>query len=185
MLKENTKAPDFNLLDQDGNNHSLKDYLGRKLILYFYPKDMTTGCTMEACGYRENFDKFKELGVEVVGISKDSVLSHKKFKDKNNLPFTLLSDSDLITIQDYDVYHQKTLYGKEYMGVIRTIYLIDENGYIIYASDKVKAKEDAINMLEVIKWLSWLLHLEKWKKIKKQIYLFLFSLMKQMFWLMI
>lgn len=148
MLKVGTKAPSFSLLDQDGNKHSLKDYKGKKLILYFYPKDNTSGCTKEACGYSLNYPHFLEKGVEVLGVSKDSIKSHKNFKDKYNLSFNLLSDEELKMLEDYDVYKEKTLYGRKYMGIVRTTYLIDEKGIIVKANDKVKADSDANTMLE-------------------------------------
>jgi len=151
MLEVNSKAPDFTLLDQNGEKHCLKDYQGKKLILYFYPKDNTSGCSMQACNYNDNILMFRNLDIEVVGISKDSVKSHKKFEQNYNLGFTLLSDESLEVINKYDVYKEKTLYGKKYMGVVRTTYLIDEKGKIIFASDKVKAKQDALDMLAIVK----------------------------------
>ena len=147
MLGVGTKAPDFNLPDQDGNMHSLSEYKGKKLILYFYPKDSTSGCTKQACGYSERYPLFTEKGVEVIGISKDSVASHKKFQEKNSLSFTILSDEELTTIKAYDVWHKKKMAGREYMGVVRTTYLIDEDGIIVRANDKVKAEKDPENML--------------------------------------
>ncbi|MBK5896978.1 thioredoxin-dependent thiol peroxidase [Catonella massiliensis] len=147
MLEVGTKAPDFNLPDQDGNMHSLSEYKGKKLILYFYPKDSTSGCTKQACGYSERYPLFTEKGVEVIGISKDSVASHKKFQEKNSLSFTILSDEELTAIKAYDVWHKKKMAGREYMGVVRTTYLIDEDGIIIKANDKVKAEKDPENML--------------------------------------
>lgn len=147
MLEVGKKAPDFNLPDQDGNMHSLSEYKGKKLILYFYPKDSTSGCTKQACGYSERYPLFTEKGVEVIGISKDSVASHKKFQEKNSLSFTILSDEELTTIKAYDVWHKKKMAGREYMGVVRTTYLIDEDGIIIKANDKVKAEKDPENML--------------------------------------
>ena len=147
MLEVGTKAPDFNLPDQDGNMHSLSEYKGKKLILYFYPKDSTSGCTKQACGYSERYPLFTEKGVEVIGISKDSVASHKKFQEKNSLSFTILSDEELTTIKAYDEWHKKKMAGSEYMGVVRTTYLIDEDGIIVRANDKVKAEKDPENML--------------------------------------
>lgn len=147
MLEVGTKAPDFNLPDQDGNMHSLSEYKGKKLILCFYPKDSTSGCTKQACGYSERYPLFTEKGVEVIGISKDSVASHKKFQEKNSLSFTILSDEELTTIKAYDVWHKKKMAGREYMGVVRTTYLIDEDGIIVRANDKVKAEKDPENML--------------------------------------
>ena len=147
MLEVGKKAPDFNLPDQDGNMHSLSEYKGKRLILYFYPKDSTSGCTKQACGYSERYPLFTEKGVEVIGISKDSVASHKKFQEKNSLSFTILSDEELTTIKAYDVWHKKKMAGREYMGVVRTTYLIDEDGIIVRANDKVKAEKDPENML--------------------------------------
>lgn len=147
MLEVGTKAPDFSLQDQNGKVHSLSEYKGKKLVLYFYPKDSTPGCTKQACGYSERYPVFKEKGVEVIGISKDSVASHKKFEEKNGLSFTILSDTELSTIKAYDVWHKKKMAGREYMGVVRTTYLIDEEGIIIKANDKVKAEKDPENML--------------------------------------
>ena len=138
MLEKGTKAPEFSLPDENGEIRSLSDYKGKKLILYFYPKDNTPGCTKQACGFAELYPQFNEKGVEVIGISKDSVASHKKFKDKYSLPFTILSDTELETIKAYDVWKEKKLYGKTSMGIVRTTYLIDEQGIIIEAMDKVK-----------------------------------------------
>ena len=148
MLKIGTKAPEFSLPDENGTVRNLSDYEGKKLILYFYPKDNTPGCSAQACGFGELYPQFMEKGVEVVGISKDSVVSHKKFKDKYSLPFTLLSNPELDVIQAYDVWHEKKLYGKTSMGVVRTTYLIDEKGFIIEAMEKVKAAKNPSDMLE-------------------------------------
>lgn len=142
MLPIGTKAPDFSLPDQNGKMHSLKDYKGRKLILYFYPKDNTSGCTKQACGFSDRYPQFREKGVEILGVSKDSVESHKEFEEKYGLAFTILSDVEKKVLQAYDVWKEKMNYGKVSMGVVRTTYLIDENGVIIKASDKVKAAED-------------------------------------------
>lgn len=150
MLSINTLAPDFTLNDENGTPHKLSDYRGKRVILYFYPKDNTSGCTAQACSYSAELPHFLEKGVEVIGISKDSVKSHLNFKNKYDLKFTLLSDESLEVIKAYDVYKEKNMYGKKVMGVLRTTYLINEEGIIIYASDKVKAKEDATKMLEVI-----------------------------------
>ena len=148
MLKIGTKAPEFSLPDENGTVRNLSDYEGKKLILYFYPKDNTPGCSAQACGFGELYPQFIEKGVEVVGISKDSVASHKKFKDKYSLPFTLLSNPELDVIQAYEVWHEKKLYGKTSMGVVRTTYLIDEKGFIIEAMEKVKAAKNPGDMLE-------------------------------------
>ena len=150
MLEVGTKAPDFNLPDQNGNMHSLSEYKGKKLILYFYPKDSTPGCTKQACGFSERYPLFVEKVVEIIGISKDSVDSHKKFEEKNGLGFTILSDTELAAINAYDVWHKKKMAGREYMGVVRTTYLIDEEGIIIRANDKVKAEKDSENMLSEV-----------------------------------
>lgn len=147
MLEVGTKAPDFKLPDQNGEMHSLKDYKGKKVILYFYPKDNTSGCTKQACSFGELMPQFKEKGAVIIGVSKDSVASHKKFEEKYGLPFTLLSDEEKTVIQAYDVWKEKKNYGKVSMGVVRTTYLIDENGVIVRAFDKVKAADNPAQML--------------------------------------
>jgi len=147
MLEIGTQAPDFTLPDQNGNMHSLSEYRGKKVILYFYPKDNTPGCTKQACGFAERFPQFTEKGAVVLGISKDSVASHKKFEEKYGLPFTLLADPELVAIQAYDVWQEKKNYGKTYMGVVRSTYLIDENGKIVKAFEKVKAADNPEQML--------------------------------------
>ena len=147
MLEIGTKAPDFTLPDQNGNMHSLSEYRGKKVILYFYPKDNTAGCTKQACGFAERYPQFTEKGAVVLGVSKDSVASHKKFEEKYGLPFTLLADPELVAIQAYDVWQEKKNYGKTYMGVVRTTYLIDESGKIVKAFDKVKAADNPEQML--------------------------------------
>jgi len=147
MLEVGVKAPDFTLPDQNGDLHSLSDYRGKKVILYFYPKDNTPGCTKQACGFAERYPKFMDKGAVVLGISKDSVASHKKFEEKYGLPFTILSDPELVAIQAYDVWQEKKNYGKTYMGVVRTTYLIDEEGKIAKAFDKVKAADNPEQML--------------------------------------
>lgn len=147
MLETGIKAPDFELPDQNGQLHKLSDYRGKKVILYFYPKDNTPGCTRQACGFSERMPLFLEKGAVVLGVSKDSVESHKRFEQKQNLSFTLLSDTERKVIEAYDVWKEKKNYGKVSMGVVRTTYLIDENGFIIKANDKVKAAEDPENML--------------------------------------
>ena len=147
MLEVGTKAPDFTLPDQNGNMRSLSEYRGKKVILYFYPKDNTAGCTKQACGFAERYPQFTEKGAVVLGVSKDSVASHKKFEEKFGLPFTLLADPELVAIQAYDVWQEKKNYGKTYMGVVRTTYLIDENGKIVKAFDKVKAADNPEQML--------------------------------------
>ncbi len=147
MLQTGTKAPNFTLPDQNGKLHSLEDYRGQKVILYFYPKDNTPGCTKQACGFSERYPQFTEKGAVVLGVSKDTVASHKKFEEKYGLAFTLLADPERTVIEAYDVWKEKKNYGKVSMGVVRTTYLIDEEGMIIKANDKVKAAEDAELML--------------------------------------
>ncbi len=139
MLEIGKKAPQFQLPDQNGQLHSLKDYKGKKVILYFYPKDNTAGCTSEACGFRDRYPDITEKGAVVIGISKDSVKSHKKFETNHTLPFTLLSDESTEVLQKYDVWKEKSMYGRKYMGIERSTYLIDEKGTIIKAYQKVKA----------------------------------------------
>ena len=148
MLETGTKAPDFSLPDQDGVMHSLSQYRGKKVILYFYPRDNTPGCTKQACGFRDLYPQFTEKGAVVLGVSKDSVASHKKFQEKDQLSFPILSDTELQVIQAYDVWKEKKLYGKVSMGVVRTTYLIDENGIISKAFGKVKAAQNPEQMLE-------------------------------------
>ena len=147
MLKVGTKAPEFSLADQNGTVRSLADFAGKRVILYFYSKDMTSGCTKQACGFAEFYPQFTEKGAVVIGVSRDSVASHKKFEDKYALPFILLSDPDLAVIQAYDVWKEKMNYGKPTMGVVRTTYLI-ENGVIVKAYGKVKAADNPKQMLE-------------------------------------
>ena len=151
MLEVGSKAPYFTLQDQDGNLHSLSDYKGQKVLLYFYPKDNTAGCTKQACAYSQLKSEFLEKGIQIIGLSKDSVKSHKNFEQKQNLDITLLSDENLDVISSYDVWHEKKMCGKTYMGVVRTTYVIDENGIIIFSNDKVKAAQDAQKMLETVK----------------------------------
>ena len=161
MLSIGTAAPDFTLPDQNGASHSLSDYRGQKVILYFYPKDNTAGCTRQACAFGELYPQFREKGAVVLGVSKDSVASHKRFEEKYGLPFTLLSDEEKTVIQAYDVWKEKKNYGKVSMGVVRTTYLIDENGVIIRAYDKVKAAENPMQMLEEVATLEIIEKLDK------------------------
>lgn len=147
MLSIGTIAPDFELLDQNGEARRLADYRGQRVILYFYPKDMTAGCTKQACAFGELYPQFREKGAVVLGVSKDSVASHKRFEENYGLPFLLLSDPELKVIQAYDVWKEKMNYGKLTMGVVRTTYLIDENGIIVKAFDKVKATDNPAQML--------------------------------------
>ena len=148
MLETGVKAPKFSLPDQNGEMHTLEEYRGQKVVLYFYPKDNTPGCTKQACNFGELYPQFQEKGAVVIGISKDSVASHKKFQEKYGLPFPLLSDPELSAIQAYDVWQEKNTYGKKTMGVVRTTYLIDEQGMIIKAMGKVKAAENPAQVLE-------------------------------------
>ena len=150
MLETGTKAPAFTLPDQNGQMRSLEEYRGQKVVLYFYPKDMTSGCTKQACAFGELYPQFREKGAVVLGVSKDSVSSHKKFEEKYGLPFTLLADPELEVIKAYDVWKEKKNYGKVSMGVVRTTYLIDEDGIIVKAFDKVKAAENPAQMLETL-----------------------------------
>ncbi|MBR3260051.1 MAG: thioredoxin-dependent thiol peroxidase [Firmicutes bacterium] len=150
MLEIGTKAPEFTLPDQNGDMRSLKEFRGKKVVLYFYPKDMTAGCSKQACGFAELYPHFMEKGAVVLGVSKDSVASHKKFEEKFGLPFTLLSDTEKEVIQAYDVWKEKKNYGKVSMGVVRSTYLIDEEGVIVKAFGNVKAAENPEKMLEEI-----------------------------------
>ena len=147
MLSVGTPAPDFTLPDQNGTLHTLSDYRGKKVVLYFYPKDNTAGCTKQACGFRDMYPQFREKGAVVLGVSKDSVASHKRFEEKFGLPFTLLSDENKAVLQAYDVWKEKINYGKVTLGVVRTTYLIDEGGTIVRAMDKVKAADNPAQML--------------------------------------
>ena len=147
MLPIGTKAPSFALPDQNGRVHTLEEYRGKKVVLYFYPKDNTPGCTKQACAFGELYPQFTEKGAVVLGVSKDSVASHKKFEEKYGLPFTILSDEGLEAIKAYDVWQEKNMYGKKTMGVVRTTYLIDENGVIVRAFSRVKAEENPQQML--------------------------------------
>ncbi|MBR2028458.1 MAG: thioredoxin-dependent thiol peroxidase [Oscillospiraceae bacterium] len=150
MLEKGTKAPNFALGDKDGNLVKLSDFFGKKVVLYFYPKDNTPGCTRQACAFAAAYDRFKELDVVVIGISKDSAASHIKFAQKYDLPFILLADTELQAIQAYDVWKEKKLYGKTSMGVVRTTYIIDENGFIEMVMPKVKPDTNAAEILEYL-----------------------------------
>ena len=140
MIEIGKKAPAFSLLDGDGNKRTLKEFLGKKVVLYFYPKDNTSGCTAEACDFRDAFPQFNKLGLEIIGISPDSVQSHKKFAEKFNLPFILLSDEPKKVLDKYGVWKEKSMYGRKYMGVIRTTVLVDEKGTIRKIYPKVQVK---------------------------------------------
>ena len=150
MLSVGTLAPEFALPDQNGELRRLSDFRGQRVILYFYPKDMTSGCSKQACSFAELYPQFREKGAVVLGVSKDSVASHKRFEQKFGLPFPLLADSELAVIRAYDVWKEKSNYGKVSMGVVRTTYLIDEAGVIVRAFDKVKAAENPKQMLGVL-----------------------------------
>ena len=147
MLAIGTKAPEFTLMDQNGTPHSLSEYKGQKVVLYFYPKDMTSGCTSQACSFRDLYPQFREKGAVVLGVSKDSVASHKRFEETHGLPFTLLSDPELQVIAAYDV-QKRDKDGQPMKGLIRSTYLIDENGVIVRAFGAVKAKENPMQMLD-------------------------------------
>jgi len=150
MLETGTKAPEFTLNDKDGNAVSLSDFLGKKVVLYFYPKDNTPGCTRQACAFAASYEGFKSKDVVVIGVSRDSVASHQKFARKYDLPFILLSDPELQVIQAYSVWREKKLYGKVSMGVVRTTYIIDEYGNIEKVMPKVKPDTNAS---EILAWL--------------------------------
>lgn len=154
MLKLGTKAKDFTLLDQDGRSHTLSDYFGQWILIYFYPKDDTPGCTKEACSIGEVFPKFRKLKAKVFGISADSVKSHKKFAEKFDLPFTLLSDTDKKVLAMYGVLGEKSMYGKKYIGILRSSYLIAPSGKIARAYEKVNPEKHAEEVLGDIEMLS-------------------------------
>jgi thioredoxin-dependent peroxiredoxin len=150
MLKVGDKAPDFTLTADSGEKISLKDYRGKKVILYFYPKDMTSGCTVEACDFRDNITKFEKKNAVVIGVSPDGTKSHVKFRDKYELPFTLLSDESKSMLEDYGVWREKSMYGRKYMGVVRTTFVIDEKGKIEKVFEKVKVEGHIDEILEVL-----------------------------------
>ena len=150
MLEVGTKAPEFTLPDKDGNSVSLSDFLGKKVVLYFYPKDNTPGCTKQACAFAAAYEGFRAKNVAVIGVSKDSVASHQKFAAKYDLPFILLSDPELQAIQAYGVWQEKKLYGKVSMGVVRSTYLIDEQGVIARVMPKVKPDTNAADILAAL-----------------------------------
>ena len=147
MLEVGMKAPDFTLKDKDGKEVSLSDFLGKKVVLYFYPKDNTPGCTRQACAFAGAYGQFQAKGVEVIGVSKDSIASHVKFAEKYNLPFILLSDPELAAIKAYDVWKEKSLRGKIGLGVVRTTFIIDEKGNIEKIMPKVKPDTNAAEIL--------------------------------------
>lgn len=151
MLEKGMAAPEFALSDKDGNVVSLAQFRGKKVVIYFYARDNTAGCTRQACAFAVNYDGFKEMGVEVIGISKDSHTSHKRFAEKNALPFILLSDPERKAIEEYGVWQEKKMYGKVSMGVVRTTFIIDENGIIEKVMPKVKPDTNAADVLEYLK----------------------------------
>ena len=150
MLEVGMKAPDFALCDKDGNEVRLSDFIGRKVVLYFYPKDNTPGCTRQACAFAGAYEQFKEKDVAVIGVSRDSVASHVKFAEKYGLPFILLSDPERQAIEAYGVWQEKKLYGKVSFGVVRTTFIIDENGVIEKVMPKVKPDTNAAEILEYL-----------------------------------
>ena len=150
MLEVGTKAPEFTLPDKDGNLVSLTDFAGKKVVLYFYPKDNTPGCTRQACAFAGVYEEFKKINAVVVGVSKDSVTSHQKFAEKHGLPFILLSDPELTAIQVYGVWQEKKLYGKVSMGVVRSTFVINENGVIEKVMPKVKPDTNAAEILNYL-----------------------------------
>ena len=150
MLNTGDRAPNFTLKDKNGNEISLSDFVGKRVVLYFYPKDNTPGCTRQACAFAGAYEEFKNRGVEVIGISRDSIASHVKFAEKYNLPFVLLSDPELEAIQAYGVWQEKKMYGKVSFGVVRTTFIIDENGIIEKIMPKVKPDTNAEEILKFI-----------------------------------
>lgn len=150
MLKIGDKAPEIILINKDEKEVALSSFFGKKVVVYFYPKDNTPGCSRQAAAFAEKYDEYKLHNIEIIGISKDSIKSHVKFSDKYFLPFILLSDTDGKTIEDYDVWKEKKMYGKTYMGIVRTTYLIDEDGIIENIWDKVKPDINASEILEYI-----------------------------------
>ena len=150
MLDIGLKAPNFKLPDQNGNIINLSDYLGKRIVLYFYSKDMTAGCSRQAVAFKELYNEFVSKNAVVIGVSADSSIRHKKFEDKYELPFVLLSDENKEVINLYDVYKEKNMYGKKVMGVVRTTYLIDENGIIVNAFTKVTPDLNAKQMLDIL-----------------------------------
>ncbi|MCI8329628.1 MAG: thioredoxin-dependent thiol peroxidase [Oscillibacter sp.] len=151
MLEAGMKAPEFTLPDKDGNPVSLSDFAGKKVVLYFYPRDNTPGCTRQACAFAGAYEAFREIDAVVIGVSKDSVASHQKFAEKHGLPFILLSDPELTAIQAYGVWQEKKLYGKVSMGVVRTTFVIDESGVIEKVMSKVKPDTNAPEVLAYLK----------------------------------
>ena len=153
MVEENKKAPAFSLNDQDGKKVSLNDFKGKNIVLYFYPKDNTSGCTAEACNFRDDFPDFKKLKAVILGVSPDSVQSHKKFADKFDLPFRLLSDEKKLVLEKYGVWKEKSMYGRKYMGVERSTFIIDKLGKVRKIFRKVKVAEHNKEVMNAIKEL--------------------------------
>ena len=151
MIKENTKAPIFTLLSTNKKNYSLKDSIGKYVVIYFYPKDDTPGCTIETNDFNKLLPKFKKLNCEILGISKDNLKSHEKFRDKYKIKFDLLADEELKVLKKYKVWQKKKFMGREFMGVVRTTYLLDKKGQIVKVWNNVKAKDHAIEVLETLK----------------------------------
>ena len=147
MLTQGSAAPDFSLPDQNGDKHRLSDYRGQWVVLYFYPKDMTSGCTTEACNFRDEFPAFGKVNAVILGISKDSIKLHEKFAKKYQLPFPLLSDENNTVCETYGTWQEKSMYGKKYMGIVRSTYLIDREGKIAKVYSKVNVKEHAAQLL--------------------------------------
>jgi peroxiredoxin Q/BCP len=150
MIQEGTKAPNFTLQDKDGNAVSLSDFIGKKVVVYFYPKDNTPGCTRQACAFAAAYEGFKDKNVAVIGISRDSVASHVKFAEKYDLPFILLSDPERVAIEGFGVWQEKKMCGKVSMGVVRTTFIIDENGIVEKVMEKVKPDTNAQEILEYL-----------------------------------
>lgn len=150
-IEKNQSAPQFTLLDENGNSHSLTDYKGKPVVLYFYPKDDTPGCTTEACEFRDDYDEYERAGVVILGISPDTVRSHKKFKEKYDLPFTILADDQHAVSELYGVWGEKSMYGKKYFGVNRTTFLIDGEGNILEIFENVKPKGHSSQVLAALK----------------------------------
>ena len=150
MLEQGTKAPEIVLNDKDGNEVKLSDFKGQRVVVYFYPRDNTPGCTRQACAFRDEFAEYRKLGIQMMGISKDSEASHQRFAEKNELPFVLLADPELKAIKDYDVWQEKKMYGKVSMGVVRSTYLIGADGIIEKVWKKAKPDTNAKEILEYI-----------------------------------
>lgn len=150
VLTVGSTAPDFKLRDENGTEQSLSEYLGKAIVLYFYPKDDTPGCTTEACGFRDDYSAYKDVDIEILGVSPDTVESHRKFKDKHNLPFSLLADVDHKVCEAYGVWGKKKMFGKEFDGVLRTTFIIDGNGVIQRVFEKVKPAEHSAEILAAL-----------------------------------